>query len=122
MNRRPTHGDGLTPTSSLEPCRCPSCGEDLEVTCPNRCAKAHEGAQVGLTPAQAAAPPRRNHGRVADRVEAALRTQGALTAKDVAALLDCSLMRAHTQLHYMAHTGRIRRVGRGLYAQLEGTR
>jgi hypothetical protein len=38
--------------------RCPCCQNDLELTCPNRCANAHEGAHVGLTPAQAAPAPR----------------------------------------------------------------
>lgn len=55
---RPTHGDGHTPTSQLQPLRCPCCQNDLELTCPNRCANAHEGAHVGLTPAQAAPAPR----------------------------------------------------------------
>ncbi len=58
MSERPTHGDGHTPTSQLQPLRCPGCGEDLELACPNHCANAHEGAHIGLTPAQAAPAPR----------------------------------------------------------------
>lgn len=44
----------------MKPCTCPSCGEELLVTCPNRCANAADGATAeSWAPASAAGPVRR---------------------------------------------------------------
>lgn len=55
---RPRFGDGHTPTSSLEPCQCPSCHQDLEIVCPNRCANAAEGTMAELPAALRTRAPR----------------------------------------------------------------
>lgn len=120
MRVREPSGDGRTPTHLLEPCRCPGCGEELEVTCPNRCENAHEGARGTAHAAQYTKAPRHQTARVSARILAEMaRTNGPISAADVMRLVGGPSQRASAQLHYMMRSGKIRRVKHGQYALME---
>lgn len=101
MRHRPRFGDGHTPTSSLEPCTCPTCHEALEIACPNRCANAVDGTMVeiprALTPREPRTPwippekksryGKRHAGGTRNKVLAAL-AAGPLQVSELAVRLD----------------------------------
>jgi len=87
---------------SLQPCRCPSCEQDLIITCPNRCANAIDG-----TGARLQRGPNRRNGQTREKVLQALEAQPC-TARELARRLEVPGERISVMLTYLKQQGILR--------------